>query len=109
MGLDITIKQRKELICPHCGERIGTRDISEETSGGRVWYHFLEMVGYYAEPDKRTPTNDWYGKDMVLSRAQADSLFRFCKNEEPYNWHYISVLVAVAEAEGDMVVINADW
>lgn len=110
MSLDITIKQRKELVCPHCGEHIGTRDIAEETSGGRVWYHFLEMVGYYyVENGKRTPAYDWYCKDMILSKEQANKLYRFCKNEEPYNWHDIAALVAMAEADGDMVVINANW
>ena len=47
MSLDITIKERKEFRCPDCGRLVTTQDINEECSSGRVWYDFLESVGYY--------------------------------------------------------------
>ena len=47
MSLDITIKERKEFRCPDCGKLVTTSDIYSERSGGRVWYNFLESVGYY--------------------------------------------------------------
>lgn len=109
MGLDITIKQRRTTRCPHCGVAVETRDVSAEDSGGRAWYPFLESVGYYVPYEKRTEENDWYGKDMVLTRDQSDHLFRYCMDCEVYNYHEIAALVAMAEAEGDAVVINADW
>ena len=46
MSLDITIKERKEFRCPDCGCLVTTHDIGEECSGGRVWYDFLEPIGY---------------------------------------------------------------
>lgn len=109
MGLDIDIKQRRTVRCPHCGETVGVKDVRVVDSNGRRWYPFLEAVGYYVDHDKRTAEYDWYCKDMILSKEQANKLYRFCKNEEPYNWHDIAALVAIAEADGDMVVINANW
>ena len=49
MSLDITIKERKEFRCPDCGRLVTTQDIGAEYSGGRVWYDFLQVVGYYAD------------------------------------------------------------
>ena len=110
MGLDITFKQRTKNVCSHCGKEIAqTYDVDSADSGGRCWYPFLKSIGYYVPYDKRTEENDWYGKDMVLTKEQTDRLFRFCRSEEVYNCHMIAAMVAVAEAEGDEVVINADW
>lgn len=47
MGLDITVMERKDVRCPHCGEVINTVDVSSTDSGGRLWYDFLEKLGYY--------------------------------------------------------------
>ena len=38
MGLDITIKERKEFRCPDCGRLVTTQDIDAEGSGGRVGF-----------------------------------------------------------------------
>lgn len=109
MDVDIDIKQRRTVRCPHCGEIVGVRDVCVENSGGRMWYPFLEAVGYYVDYDKRTEENDWYCKDMVLNKEQTDLLFRYCRSEEVYNSDAIATMVAVAEVEGDDVVINANW
>ena len=41
MGLDITVMERKDVRCPHCGEVINTVDVASTDSGGRAWYEFL--------------------------------------------------------------------
>ena len=51
MGLDIIIKELKEFRCPDCGQLVTTQNIDAECSSGRVWYDFLESVGYYVEGD----------------------------------------------------------
>ena len=109
MSLDITIKERKELCCPDCGRLITTQDIGEECSGGRVWYDFLESVGYYIPYEKRTKENDWYGKDMVLTEEQAKQLANFVTDNCPYNYWDVESLVAKTLMLGNKVVINADW
>ena len=109
MGLDITIKQKRAVICPHCSEVVETRVVADTYSGGRAWYPFLERVGYYVPYDKVTPENDWYGKDMELTREQSDYLYRYARSEECYNYHEVISLIAMAQAEGDTVAINADW
>ena len=109
MSLDIIIKERKELRCPDCGRLVTTQDIDAEYSGGRVWYDFLESVGYYVEGDNLTKENDWYGKDMVLTEEQAKQLADFVSDNQPYNARYVECLVARALLHGNKVVINADW
>ena len=109
MSLDITIKERKEFRCPDCGRLVTTQDIGEECSSGRVWYDFLESVGYYVPYEKRAKENDWYGLDMVLSGEQAKQLADFVSNNLPYNWVVINNLIARALLHGNKVVINADW
>jgi hypothetical protein len=109
MGLDITIKQKHIVRCSECGNFVEARIVSGEHSGGRAWYPFLESVGYYVPYEKLTEENDWYGKDMELTKEQRDHLFHYCQNNEVYNYHEIAGLVAMAEALGDAVVINADW
>lgn len=47
MGLDITFTQRKKNVCPHCGKITGQTDVNAAPSGGRVWYPFLESIGYF--------------------------------------------------------------
>lgn len=77
MSLDITIREQQEFRCPECGRLVTTQYIGEECSGGRVWYKFLEPIGYYVPYEKRTKENDWYGLDMVLSEEQAKQLAQF--------------------------------
>lgn len=109
MGLDITIKERKEFRCPDCGRLVTTRDIAEDCSSGRVWYDFLESVGYYVECDNLTEENDWYGKDMVLTEEQAKQLADFVSDNQPYNYMDVEGLVARALLHGNKVVINSSW
>ena len=109
MSLDITIKERKEFHCPDCGRLVTTQDIGAECSGGRVWYNFLEQIGYYVPYEKRTKENDWYGEDMVLTEEQAKQLAQFVSDYQPTDYDDIEVLVARALLHGNKVVINADW
>lgn len=106
MSLDITIKERKEFRCPDCGRLVTKQDIDETYSSGRVWYDFLESVGYYSEDGEQ---NDWYGEDMVLTEAQAKQLADLVLDYHPYNAKTIEGLVARALMRGNKVVINADW
>ena len=109
MSLDITIKERKEFRCPDCGRLVTTQDIGEECSSGRVWYDFLQGVGYYVEGDNPAEENDWYGEDMVLTEEQAKQLAQFVSDYQPTDYDDIEVLVARALLHGNKVVINADW
>ena len=109
MSLDITIKERREFHCPDCGRLVTILDIEEEHSGGRVWYDFLEPIGYYVPYEKRTEKNDWYGKDMVLTEEQTKQLYNFVSDNNPYQAGSVEHLVATARMRGNKVVINADW
>ena len=109
MGLDITIKERKEFRCPDCGRLVTTQDIDAVSSGGSEWYDFLQGVGYYVEGDNLTEENDWYGEDMVLTEEQAKQLADFVSDNQPYNALDVECLVARALMRGNKVVINADW
>ena len=109
MSLDITIKERKEFRCPDCGRLVTAKDIDAEYSCERVWYDFLESVGYYVECDNLTEENDWYGKDMVLTEEQEKQLADFVSDNLPYHWVAINNLIASAMLHGNKVVINADW
>ena len=109
MSLDITIKERKEFHCPDCGRLVTTQDIGAECSGGRVWYGFLESVGYYVPYEARTEENDWYSKDMELSDEQTKQLVDFVSSCQPTEYKAIERLVARALLHGNKVVINADW
>ena len=108
VSLDITIKEQKEFYCPDCGRLVTSQDIGKECSGGRVWYDFLESVGYYIPYGKRTKENDWYGKDMVLTEEQAKQLANFVADNCPYNYWDVESLVAKTLMLGNKVVINAD-
>ena len=109
VSLDITIKERKEFRCPDCGKLVTTQDIGEERSCGRVWYGFLESVGYYVKYEARTEENDWYSKDMELSDEQAKQLVDFVSACQPTEYKAIERLVARALLHGNKVIINADW
>ena len=109
MSLDIKIKERKEFRCQDCGRLVTTQDIDAECSSGRVWYVFLQGVGYYTEGDNLTEENDWYGEDMVLAEEQAKQLADFVSENQPYSARDIECLVARALLHGNKVVINADW
>ena len=109
MGLDITIKEQKEFRCPECGRLVTTLDINAECSHGRVWYDFLQGVGYYVEDDNQTEEKDWYGEDMILTEKQAKQLADFVSDNQPYNARDVECLIAMALMHGNKVVINADW
>ena len=109
MGLNITIKERKEFRCPDCGRLVTTQNVYVERSSGQVWYDFLESIGYYAQGDNLTEENDWYGEDMILTKEQAKQLADVVSENKPYNAHDIECLVARALIHGNKVVINANW
>lgn len=109
MGLDVSVIRKKDLVCPKCGEVVDTISMEEIDSGGRIWYPFLEEIGYYIPYDKRVEENDWYGKDMKLTKQQADKLYEFVKKDNPFRCDEIMELIALARMEGQDVVINADW
>ena len=109
MGLDITISERKEHRCPNCGAPVGHTDIASTDSGGRLWYDFLEKLGYYVPYEKRTKENDWYGKDMVLDNEQAKQLADYAVKKEVYNRDDVERVVATALMHENEVVINANW
>lgn len=109
MSLDISFTQRRKNICPHCGEITGHTDVVTVDSGGGVWYPFLEEIGYYVPYEQRTEENDWYGKDMVLTKEQIGRAYKFVKENEMYNWFVIKGLLAESLMENDSVVVNADW
>lgn len=109
MSLDITIKERKEFRCPDCGRLVTTQIVDLEESSGRVWYDFLESVGYYVPYEDKTAENDWHAKDMELTEEQARQLSDFVSDDNPYNANAIEVLVARTLMRGNKVVINADW
>ena len=108
MSLDITIKEQKEFRCPDCGRLVTTQDIDAEFSGGRVWYGFLESIGYYV-PYGEPADDDWYGMDMALTEEHAKQLADFVSDNHPYNARDVECLVARALLHGNKVVINADW
>ena len=96
-------------VCKRCGEVVNTVDVASPDSGGRLWYDFLERLGYYVPYEKRTEKNNWYGKDMVLDNEQAKQLVDYAVKKEVYNWDGVESVVAEALAHGNKVVINADW
>lgn len=109
MSLDIRFTQRKNIVCPKCGEIVTTIDVNRESSGGRVWYPFLEAIGYYVPYEQRTEENDWYGKDMVLTKEQAEYAYRFVREAEVYDRKMVSMLIAEALFDNNDIVVNADW
>lgn len=109
MGLDVSIIRRKDLVCQKCGEVVSTVSMDAVDSGGRVWYPFLEAIGYYVPYDKRTKENDWYGKDMKLTETQVNDQYNFVKKNDLLGSNEIMGLIALARTENQDVIINADW
>ena len=110
MSLDIRFEETKTKFCPHCNQPVMVETVAGEVSGGRVWYDILEEIGYYVPYDKRTEENDWYGKDMALTKEQAEKIYWYIMNHrETDNGYAISGLIARALLNKNTVVINADW
>ena len=111
MGLDITFTEREDVICPHCGEKVNTKDIETVHSCGRNWYPIMESIGYYVPWEKRTEENDWYGKDMVLTNDQAMEVYKRVLTSEDTFYYGEGVLGLIARAtlNKNQVVVNADW
>lgn len=109
MGLDITVMERKDVRCPHCGEVINTVNVASTDSNGSLWYDFLEKIGYYVSYEKRTKENNWYGKDMVLDNEQAKQLADYAVKNAVYHRDNVERVVAMALLHENKVVINADW
>lgn len=110
MSLDIRFTEVRRVLCPSCGQHVMNEEVDSENSGGRDWYDILEKFGYYVPYDQRTEENDWYGKDMELTREQTEELYRYIKKHP--NLFYadaISSLIARAMMDGNSIVINADW
>ena len=106
MGLDITISRAKPVYCPHCGELITYKSVEDADSNGRVWYEFLESIGYYNSDD-----SDMYGQDMVLDDEKLNKLIGFVNRclKDGYKFYHIKYLIEEARIDGDKIVINADW
>lgn len=109
MSLDIRFTQRKNIVCPKCGEIVTTIDVNRESSGGSVWYPFLEAIGYYVPYEQRTEENDWYGKDMVLTEDQVTDAYKFVRQLDAYGRERVLVMLADAMLGNGIVVVNADW
>lgn len=111
MSLDVSFKARKNVICPHCNGVVGTEVVVDcVCSGGRGWYDILEQIGYYVPFDQRTEENDWYGKDMTLTLEQSKQVYDFVKKHlDLYNATNILGLIATTMADGNEVVVNANW
>ena len=109
MSLDITFSQYKRLVCPKCGEVVGSKEIKTVYSGGRSWYGFLRSIGYCVPHDKRTEENDWYGKDMELTAEQTRYAYRYAQEQVVHNWDEVCGLIAISVFDDDYIVINANW
>ena len=109
MGLDIRFTAGRNIICPHCGEVVGQTYVRSVDAGGRGWYTLLESLGYYVPYEQRTGTNDWYGKDMVLTPEQVKEAYYFATDQNLYEGASVYSLLADAMEEGLNVVVNADW
>ena len=106
MGLDIRFTQRKKNFCPHCGEYVNYTDLEQAESSGRVWYDLLKSIGYYVPEAEH---DEWYGKDMELTKEAAREAYKFVNLNDAYNSREIANLIAVAMYDEDVVVVNADW
>lgn len=110
MSLDIRFTSYEGVICPHCGEVVGRKEIDCVDSGGRGWYPILKKLGYYVPYEQRTEENDWYGKDMTLTVEQVGKVRQFVRdNSGLYNSREILVLTDAALLDDNKVVVNADW
>lgn len=106
MGLDIRISRAKPIYCPHCGELIMYKSVDDVDSSGRIWYEFLDNVGY-----RRPGGSDMYGQDMVLDDEKLKELINFINrySEDGFRFGSIGYLIEDACIDGDKIVINADW
>lgn len=109
MSLDIEFTRSRNIVCPKCGDIIETLVVESSASGGRVWYEFLESLGYYVPYDQRTEENDWYGKDMILTEEQVKEAIRFVRTHEISREGSILKLLVDAIMFNHTVVVNADW
>ena len=113
MGLDIRIYQRRPIYCPHCGELVAYQTVDAVDGSGKVWYEFLESIGYYKPYVKGQPySQPMYGEDMALNDKQVGELFKFVNHPDFDGWwqmDQVSRLIESARIECDKIVINADW
>lgn len=111
MSLDIRFTAYEGVICPHCGENIGRKEINCVSSGGCKWYPILEELGYYVPYEQRTEENDWYGKDMVLTVEQTDKVRRFVMDNLDLYYYYGRDVQLFDSALYNhyTIVVNADW
>ena len=109
MSLDITFKEIRMMSCPHCGEIVAGEVVSCGIGGGKGWYPFLESVGYCVPHDKLTKENDWYGRDMHLTREQTEELYQFIKKRPNIYGQEAMGVIAKALLDGNIIAINADW
>lgn len=113
MGLDIRISRAKPIYCPHCGELVAYNTVDAVEGSGRVWYEYLESIGYYKPYVKgKQYKQDIYGMDMTLTDEQVNELSKFMNKTELKDWYYITEvkdLIESARIECDKIVINADW
>lgn len=106
MGLDITISRAKPIYCPHCGELVMYKSVDDVDSSGRIWYEFLDNVGY-----RRLGGLDMYGQDMVLDDERLNELINFINrySEDGLRFGSIGYLIKDARIDGDKIIINANW
>ena len=110
MSLDIRFKEVTSVICPHCCMHIRDDVAFELQSGGHGWRPFLASIGYYVPYDERTEENDWYAKDMKLTKDQTQEAYEFLKkNNELYDANEIRCMIAESILNGSQIVVNADW
>lgn len=113
MGLDIRISRAEPVYCPHCGELVTYKTVDAVDSSDRVWYKFLESIGYYKPYVKGEPySQSMYGKDMILNNDQVNELSKFADKTEFKDWYYITEVKDLIEStriNSDKIVINADW
>lgn len=96
MGLDIRVKERKEIRCPDCGRVVDFRTLGCTTSAGREWYDFLGKIGYYIPFEE-------------ITEDQAKQLAAYAAEKQVYDYESVESVVAKALMHGNKVVINADW
>ena len=110
MSLDLSFRALEPITCPKCGDPVTVIEVDNVCSGGRGWYPILTKLGYYVPYDQRTEANNWYGKDMTLSDEQVTEVRRYlARNRDLYYGNEILALLNRAEAEGLIVILNADW
>ena len=103
MGLDVRLSSRKAIICPHCGKVVDYKFLDTVYSGGSVWYGFLKDIGYYVPNGELEEKNDWYGKDMVLTKEQAKNLVKYIKDNGSFDYGEIKALAIKNDSQDKMV------